>query len=59
VSDVVLFRDGLEVVEATDEEVVVLDAKVISLLVVLSAVVAGAEGDDVCGTNVLVATIDD
>jgi len=59
VSDVVVFRNVLEVARATDDESIVLEVKVISLLVVLRVVVAGAEEDDVCATDVLVATMVD
>jgi len=59
VSAVVEFRNVLEVARAADDEVIVLEVKVISLLVVLRVVVAAAEEDDVCGTDVLVATMDD
>jgi len=53
VSDVVVFVNVLEVARATDDEVIVLEVKVISLLVVLTAVVAGAEEADVGGTDEL------
>jgi len=59
VSDVVVFKNVLEVARATEDEVIVLEAKVIPLLVVFNTVVAKAEEDEVWGTGiVLVATLD-
>jgi len=60
VSDVVVFINVLDVARATDDEVTVLEAKVIALLVVVNAVVAGAEEEEVRGTGVvLLATMED
>jgi len=58
-SAVVVFRNVLEVARATDDEVIVLEVRMMSLLVVLGAVVAGAKDIDVCCTDVLVATVVD
>ena len=56
-SDVVAFAAWLEVVATVgDDVIIVLEDKVVSLLVVLSAVVAGAEEDAVCGTGIALVT---
>lgn len=56
-SDVAAFAAWLELIGTVEDEVItVLEDKVISLLVVLSVVIAEAGEDDVCGTGIVLVT---